>query len=101
MGQISAQSRIRRASHRILWRSVGSETIVVDPDSGASFVLNAVGAFIWELVDGERTIADITSEICDSYEVTPERAQADIEQWADWMAERKLVIVETAAPDKD
>ena len=40
MEQITAQSCIKRASDRILWRSVGSETIVVDPDSGASHVLN-------------------------------------------------------------
>jgi hypothetical protein len=99
MGKIAVQRRIRRASDRFLWRAVGSDTIVVDPDSGASFVLNAVGSSVWELADGERTIADIASTICDSFEVTLEKAQADIVEWAQWMAERGLVILEAAAPD--
>ncbi len=99
MVQISAQSRLKHASDRILWRAAGSETIVVDPDSGASFMLNAVGAGVWELVDGEKTIADITSAICDAYDVAPERAQRDIVEWAEWMADRGLVTVESAAPN--
>jgi hypothetical protein len=97
MGQFAPQSRLKRASDRMLWRAAGSETIVVDPDSGASFVLNAVGAAVWELLDDEKSIADITTAICDSYEVVPERAQRDIVEWAEWMADRGLVTVEGAA----
>jgi hypothetical protein len=100
MGQISTESCIKRASDRILWRSVGSKTIVVNPDSGASYALNAVGAAIWALADGERTIADITSAVCESYEVTPERAQQDIAEWAEWLVNNGLVTVEASEPDK-
>ena len=99
MGQISAQSRIKHASDRILWRSVGSEIVVVDPDSGASYALNAVGAAIWEMVDGKRTIADITSAVCDAYEVMPERVYQDIVEWAEWLADKGLVTVEASEPD--
>ena len=98
MGQISGQSRVQRASDGILWRSVGSETVLVDPDSGDSFVLNRVGATVWELVDGKRTIADIASAVCDVYDVAPEIAQQGIVEWAEWLVGRGLVVVVQEPP---
>lgn len=37
--------------------------IVIQPESGKVIVLNDVGARIWSLVDGQRTISEISSII--------------------------------------
>ncbi|GAB4424662.1 MAG: hypothetical protein Kow00106_21440 [Anaerolineae bacterium] len=59
------------------------ETIVVPlGQSGgahaAPYVLNEVAGYIWSLLDGERTVADIAALIAARYEVSPEEAERDV-----------------------
>lgn len=55
----------------------GNEAVLVLPALGQIKVLNEVGARVWQLVDGLRSVADIVSVICDEYEVQRESAAAD------------------------
>jgi hypothetical protein len=62
----------------VVGRMVDGEAVLVLPDQGQVKVLNPVGARIWSLADGSRSIAQIAQVICDEYEVDPEQAQADV-----------------------
>ena len=42
------------------------------------YALNEVAARIWELTDGQRRIKDIRDIIVDEFEISQERAEADI-----------------------
>ncbi len=53
------------------------ELVLVHPGQGKVRVLNAVGARLWELADGERTVADLAQVVAAEYEVDPARAHAD------------------------
>jgi hypothetical protein len=41
-------------------------------------VLNEVAGYIWSLLDGKRTVADIAALIAARYEVSPEEAERDV-----------------------
>lgn len=56
-------------------RIVDDKAVIVLPDRGKVKVLNEVGARIWALTDGSRSIAEIVDAICAEYAV--ERAQAE------------------------
>ncbi len=67
----------------IAFRRIQDETILVPIKSNAGeldniYVLNEVGARIWELIDGEKNIAEMVSAVCSEYEITPEEAEKDI-----------------------
>lgn len=61
----------------VVGRMVDGEAVLVLPDQGQVKVLNPVGARIWSLADGSRSIAQIAQVICDEYDVDPQQAQAD------------------------
>jgi len=68
----------------IVYRKVAGETILV-PISGRLadmqmiFALNPVGEFIWEELDGSRTLQQIREDIQSSFDVAREEANADLE----------------------
>jgi t-SNARE complex subunit (syntaxin) len=56
---------------------VDGEAVLVLPDKGEVKVLNEVGARIWELADGTRTIAEIAELLTQEFEVDIQKAQDD------------------------
>jgi hypothetical protein len=50
-------------------------------DLESIFTLNEVGARIWELLDGQRSVEDITARIVDEYAVTADAARRDVEEF--------------------
>ena len=68
----------------IVARTVGDEVVLVPirsdvGDLDSIFTLNDVGAFIWDLIDGEKTTKDILKMILDEFEVSREQARSDLE----------------------
>ena len=61
----------------VLGRVVDDEAVLVLPERGEVKVLNQVGARIWELSDGTRTIREIAEAICEEFAVDADAAEAD------------------------
>jgi hypothetical protein len=59
-------------------RTVDGSAVIVLADSGEVSVLNPLGTRVWELIDGLRTVGDITTMIESEYEVSPEQAREDV-----------------------
>ena len=64
-------------------RRIENETILVPikdnvGDMGSIYSLNEIGAFIWQHLDGMRTLSAIKAKILDEYEVLPREAEADL-----------------------
>ena len=69
-------------------RVVGGENVVV-PVGEMSKVfhgminLNDTGAFMWKFFSEERTVEEGVNALCAEYEVERDRAQADVEKFAE------------------
>ena len=72
-------------------RVVRNEAILVMPEQGKVKVLNEVGARIWELSDGTRTIQQIAIQICSEYQVEALEAETDILDFVSDMVARGLL----------
>jgi Coenzyme PQQ synthesis protein D (PqqD) len=64
-------------------RKVAEETIVVPiraraADLESIFVLNEVGAVVWERLDADRSVDELASAVADEFEVDEETARADV-----------------------
>jgi hypothetical protein len=75
----------------VVGQVIEGEAVLVLPERGEVKVLNQVGARIWQLADGHRTLGDIVAVICAEYAVEPAQAQADVLEFAAEL-ERKGVV---------
>jgi hypothetical protein len=77
----------------IVWRNVGGETVLLDPQSGRYFGLNAVGCAFWEKIDGRISLADVVDLLLLEYEVERSVLEADIGELADALAANGLLTM--------
>jgi len=65
-------------SKDVIWRRIGDDIVVIKDDGLSTHVLNKTAAFIWEMCDGKCGIDEITSKMCEHFDVSLEEAHADV-----------------------
>jgi coenzyme PQQ biosynthesis protein PqqD len=80
-------------SDKIVTRETEGELVVVLPEKGKFVVLNATGAEMMQLADGERTLAEIAAEIADRFDADLSRVQTDVLNFARDLTSRDVLIV--------
>jgi len=76
LSDVSLESYPRPTAHA-RGRIIDREAVIVLPDKGEVKVLNEVGAHIWTLADGSRSVREIAAEVADKYDVSLPQAEAD------------------------
>jgi hypothetical protein len=80
---LNSSQEIYRQDDSIVSRRIEDEVILVPirqnvADLGSIHTLNDVGAFIWEQIDGHRTIVEIVALMVKEFEVTEDEADKDL-----------------------
>lgn len=85
---------------QVAWRIIDGEAVIVLPESEEVNVLNEIGSCIWELVDGMRSVGEITEIIVAEYDITPEEAERDVGEFIQELVENKMLVLanEKVAP---
>ncbi|MCU1426503.1 MAG: PqqD family protein [Actinomycetia bacterium] len=87
---MSVPSQPRRRE-RVLVERIEDETVLLDLDSGLYFALNEVGARVWELCDGARSVDEIVDVIAGEYDADGATVRTDVvELLAELVDERLL-----------
>jgi len=84
-------------SPTVVGRIVNDEAVLVIPVKGQVKVLNEVGARIWSLIDGSRTVWEIKTIIETEYSVSAEDALKDTSIFINQLAEREIIIFSEGA----
>lgn len=79
-----------------LLRQVGSNHVIVpvgvqSVDFRCIITLNEVGAFLWQKLATECTVADLVEALLAEYDVTAEIATADVERFVASLREKNLL----------
>jgi hypothetical protein len=74
-------------------RIIGGEAVIVLPENSQVNVLNEVGSRIWELIDGTRSVDEITEIIVAEYEVTVRQAELDTDEFIQELVENKMLVL--------
>ena len=74
-------------------RIVGDEAVIVLPGQGQVKVLNEVGARIWELADGSRTMQQIAREICQEFDVDETQAETDVNSFVGILVQKGILLL--------
>lgn len=67
------------------------EAVLVVPSRGRINVLNEIGACIWSLADGQRTVREIAAAICVDYDVDQATAEQDTTKFLEALLERGVI----------
>jgi len=67
----------------LVYRNIENETILVPiknnvGDMGCIYNLNEVGAFVWEHLDGEKTLGDLKNMVTAEFDVSDNDAETDL-----------------------
>ena len=81
----------------IVTRKTGNEYVLVPvtnniADMDSVYTLNETGAFIWEHIDGKRSLSEITDLLVQEYEIEYETAQTDVVSFIENMKAYLIVI---------
>lgn len=92
-GAIGPDSKIRQNPQVVARELAGGEGgVLLHLESGAYHGVNQVGLLIWELLDGERTVAEVTDAVRAKVSNSPPELEADVMAFLDGVLERNLVV---------
>lgn len=92
------KKEIYKKNDRIVARKVAGETILVPvkgdiADMQKIFSLNKVGSFIWDMIDGKRSLKDIREELISKFNVDEGVAEADLREFIRELVKEDLILV--------
>jgi Coenzyme PQQ synthesis protein D (PqqD) len=91
--QIIAEKYIAQSS-AIAARLIGGEMMIMSAVDSTFFTLNEVGTVIWQAADGRTPLSDIvSSRICPEFDVDPEQAGRDAEQFVNDLSQHGILMV--------
>lgn len=75
-------------------RSLDGEMMIMSAKDSTLFTLNPVGTILWQSADGKKPLAEIVEQkICTEFEVDPEEALKDAEQFVSDLASHGILDV--------
>lgn len=76
----------------VLSAEMDGTVVIMDPDEGVYFRLDAVGSDIWRRLDEPMTLAGLIASLIDTYEGDPEAIEADTLALLDRMTEKGMLV---------
>ncbi|MFN2472196.1 MAG: pyrroloquinoline quinone biosynthesis peptide chaperone PqqD [Gaiellaceae bacterium] len=84
--------QLPRRLERIVFEQAGEDQVLLDPDSGKYFLLNEVGARVWALCDGKRSVTDIVAVLASEYDASEDTLARDVQELLDELADDRLIV---------
>lgn len=83
---------LRPNEEEVAAQVLDGEAVMINLSNGFYYSMNGVGAFIWELIASGYSLDAIVTSLTRQYDVSSERAQADLEDLASQLLEENLVL---------
>lgn len=84
----------------VLFTSMGEDAVLLHVQRGDYYSLNKVGARLWMLVDGTKSIDELAKLITEEFEITHDQAVNDVAELAEQLVKEELVkVAETPKSD--
>jgi pyrroloquinoline quinone biosynthesis protein D len=84
-------ARLRRQDG-VLAQEAEGRTVLLRLDDGSYYALDEVGAMIWELCDGERSLADVIARLCAEFDAPQSTVTADVVEFVDELWRERLLV---------
>lgn len=81
------------ALRETVFSDLGEEVAILNMRSGEYFGLNAVGAYIWQLIQQPRTLAEICTAVEQTFDVSHARCAHDVQTLVGELRAQRLVEI--------
>jgi len=83
-------------SPSVVTRKTGNEYVLVPvanniADMNSVYTLNETGAFIWDQIDGKRTVSEIIAAVAQEYDIDKDLASKDVFDFIENMKEFLII----------
>ncbi len=81
----------------VVSRLIADEMILVPihknvGDMESIYTLNETAAQVWELIDGQRSVADVHAKLVEDYDIDPLQAQQDLDELINSLLEIRVLV---------
>jgi len=77
-GVVSGDKVLRKKDQVVIREEFDDWALLFDPDTGVICGVNPVGVQVWKMIDGKRTVQDISMMIRDSFPDAPDTVEDDV-----------------------
>ena len=84
--------KIPQIAPELIWRFLDDNAVLVSPQGGKVRVLNGLGTIIWKMLAEKESPQTIHEHIVAHFDVTPEQASQDLEQFLQELTDRGLLV---------
>jgi len=75
----------------IQYQMIDQQAVLVMPVEGKVKVLNQVGAFIWDKIDGILSLSDLIELISATFEIQTEQAAIDLNEFLQELKQKNMI----------
>lgn len=98
MNKLKMSRLVPSHSPNIVTRKTGNEYVLIPvanniADMNSVYTLNESGAFIWELIDGKRTIGEIVDALTEEYNIDRGLAESDVNSFLSDMSKYLIINI--------
>jgi hypothetical protein len=90
---LNGHSRLRPNVEEVASDVLDGEVVMINLSTGMYYSMEETGAVVWELIREGRNLDEIGSALFARYDVSPDRAEADVARLAAQLVEEHLVVV--------
>jgi hypothetical protein len=94
MLQDTEMQRIFAHADDVLMSDSGDMKVLMSMETGQFVELNGTGRAIWELTDGNRSLAQIAAALQDSYDVEPDECASEVQAFFAGLLTENLVTLQ-------
>jgi hypothetical protein len=82
------------ASRELVAANLDGEVVILGFQSGSYFGLDQVGAFVWDLIQAPRKVAELRDRILEEYDAEPDQCEQDLIHLLEDLLEKQLIEVQ-------
>ena len=76
----------------VLSQEAQGQTVLLRMDDGSYYALDDVGARVWELCDGERTLGDVIAALCSEFAAAEKTVRTDVLEFVSQLSGEHLLV---------
>ena len=65
-------------SRDVTYKEMDAKSVLLDLESGSYYTLNEMGNFVWSLLDGKTSPAQLVKAVTETYDIDSETAGSDV-----------------------
>ena len=86
-----AGKTILKRGSQIPWQIIDHNALLLTPKLAMAHEFNETATWIWQQLESDSSIENLTSQMCDAFEIDPQTAEKDIREFAQAMSAHGII----------